>query len=59
MLIGFCRKEVLKFFELKKMEMFILKKKKILFEMNIYMYDGVFLIMRKVFFNCLNIYVYV
>lgn len=57
MLIGFCRKEVLKFFELKKMEMFILKKKKILFEMNIYMYDGVFLIMRKVFFNCLNIYV--
>lgn len=57
MLIGFCRKEVLKFFELKKMEMFILKKKKILFEMNIYMYDGVFLIMRKVFFNCLKIYV--
>lgn len=57
MLIGFCRKEVLKFFELKKKEMFILKKKKILFEMNIYMYDGVFLIMRKVFFNCLNIYV--
>lgn len=57
MLIGFCRKEVLKFFELKKMEMFILKKKKILFEMNIYMYDGDFLIMRKVFINCLNIYV--
>lgn len=57
MLIGFCRKEVLKFFELKKMEMFILKKKKILFEMNIYMYDGDFLIMRKVFFNCLNIHV--
>lgn len=57
MLIGFCRKEVLKFFELKKKEMFILKKKKILFEMDIYMYDGDFLIMRKVFFNCLKIYV--
>lgn len=43
MLIGFRRKEVLKFPELKKMEMFTSKKKKISLEMNIYMYDGVFL----------------